>query len=52
MNDSHEILEAFSFKSKTKQKENQVWTSYDFILEKKLQESILNNCNKNRIIRK
>lgn len=46
MNDSHEILEAFSFKSKAKQKENQVWTSYDFILEKKLQESILNNCNK------
>lgn len=46
MNDSHEILEAFSFKSKTKQKENQVWTSYDFILEKKLQECIFNNCNK------
>lgn len=46
MNDSHEILEAFSFNSKTKQSENQVWSAYDLILEKKLQECISNNYSK------
>ena len=46
MNDSHEILEAFSFKSKKNQNENQVWTSYDSILEKKLQECFSNNQRK------
>ncbi|UPZ17010.1 lantibiotic dehydratase family protein [Flavobacterium humidisoli] len=40
MNDSHEILEAFSFKQKKDKNENQVWTSYDSILEKKLQECL------------
>ncbi|MDR7209333.1 lantibiotic dehydratase family protein [Flavobacterium piscis] len=46
MNDSHEILENFSFKSQKKQDENQIWTSYDAILEKKLQECFSNNHSK------
>ena len=43
MNDTHEILEKFSFKGKTKEEENQTWTDYDFIVEKKLRECILKN---------
>lgn len=43
MNDTHEILENFSFKGKTKEEENQIWTDYDFIVEKKLQECIFRN---------
>ncbi|RYJ39670.1 Lantibiotic dehydratase domain protein [Flavobacterium anhuiense] len=43
MNDSHEILETFSFKQKRDKNENQVWTTYDFILEKKLQECLSKN---------
>ncbi|MDQ6527694.1 lantibiotic dehydratase family protein [Flavobacterium sp. LHD-85] len=43
MNDSNEILEAFSFKQKKDKNENQVWTSYNFILEKKLQECLSKN---------
>ena len=43
MNDTHDILENFSFKSKIPEEENQPWTAYDFILEKKLQECILKN---------
>ncbi|TPG45261.1 lantibiotic dehydratase family protein [Flavobacterium pectinovorum] len=46
MNDSHEILEGFSFKQKKKKSENQIWNSYDFILEKKLQECFSNNQTK------
>lgn len=46
MNDSHEILEAFSFKKKNNKKENQIWTSYHSILEKKLQECISKNQEK------
>jgi hypothetical protein len=38
MNDSHEILEDFTFKLKKSKNETQTWTSCDFILEKKLQE--------------
>jgi hypothetical protein len=41
MNDSHEILDSFSFKPKKQKGKNQLWTSYDFILQKKLQECIL-----------
>lgn len=40
MNDSHEILENFSFKPKQIAKKNQVWTSLDFILQKKLHDCI------------
>jgi hypothetical protein len=42
MNDSHEILENFTFKSQKKSAETQNWTLYDTILEKKLQECLLN----------
>lgn len=45
MNDSHEILDQFSFKSKKSKGKNQLWTSYDFILQKKLQECILKREN-------
>lgn len=38
MNDSHEILEEFTFKRKKNKNETQSWTTYAFILEKKLQE--------------
>ncbi|WP_348811982.1 lantibiotic dehydratase family protein [Flavobacterium maritimum] len=40
MNDTHAILENFSFKSKTPQVENQPWTAYDFILEKKVKNCL------------
>jgi hypothetical protein len=43
MNDTHEILEQFSFKSKVQESVSQSWTSCDFIMEKKLQECILKN---------
>ncbi|WP_337965394.1 lantibiotic dehydratase family protein [uncultured Flavobacterium sp.] len=43
MSDSHEILEGFSFKQKKEKNENQIWNSYDLILEKKLQECFSNN---------
>lgn len=41
MNDIHEILEKFSIKSKGQEAENQSWTAYDFIIEKKLRECIV-----------
>ncbi|MCD9576287.1 lantibiotic dehydratase family protein [Flavobacterium soyae] len=40
MNDSHEILENFSFKSKKADEKNQIWTSIDLILQKKLHNCI------------
>ncbi|MBG6111999.1 hypothetical protein IWX84_002894 [Flavobacterium sp. CG_9.10] len=40
MNDTHDILEKFSIRSEIQDKENQPWSSYDFFLEKKLQECI------------
>ncbi|GAA6771468.1 lantibiotic dehydratase family protein [Flavobacterium sp. CGRL2] len=46
MNDSHEILEAFTFKRKKSKNETQSWTSYDSILEKKLQECLSKKKNK------
>ena len=47
MNDSHEILEGFSFNKQKKNKsKNQIWTSYHSILEKKLQECISKNQEK------
>ncbi|MBS7254037.1 lantibiotic dehydratase family protein [Flavobacterium branchiicola] len=46
MGDSHEILEEFSFTSKKKEIENQIWTPYDYILEEKLNESLSGNTKK------
>ncbi|SDI11749.1 Lantibiotic dehydratase, C terminus [Flavobacterium omnivorum] len=43
MNDTHEILEQFSFKSKAQESVIESWSSNDFILEKKLRECILKN---------
>lgn len=43
MNDTHEILEQFSFKSKVQESVIESWSSNDFILEKKLRECILKN---------
>jgi hypothetical protein len=43
MNDTHDILENFSFKSKVPEEENQTWTATDFVFQKKIQECILKN---------
>ena len=43
MNDTHEILEQFSFKSKVQESVSQSWSSFDFIMEKKLKECIFKN---------
>jgi lantibiotic biosynthesis protein len=43
MNDTHDILERFIFKNDTTEAVKESWTSYDFILEKKLQECIQKN---------
>ncbi|MDR6763862.1 hypothetical protein J2Y38_004086 [Flavobacterium sp. 2755] len=40
MNDSHEILENFLFKSKKTDQKNQVWNSIDLILQKKLHDCV------------
>jgi hypothetical protein len=42
MNDVHEILERFTFQNPTSKTENQSWSTYDYILEKKIQACILN----------
>ncbi|MBF4494634.1 lantibiotic dehydratase family protein [Flavobacterium sp. MR2016-29] len=41
MNDSHDILEFLSLKSKKTKTQNQTWTSYDFVLQKKLVDCML-----------
>ncbi|MGO4822467.1 MULTISPECIES: lantibiotic dehydratase family protein [unclassified Flavobacterium] len=41
MNDTHDLLDKFTFKSKSPNEESQTWTANDFILHKKLQESVL-----------
>jgi lantibiotic biosynthesis protein len=43
MNDTHDILERFTFKNKITASEKGFWTGLDFILEKKLQECIQKN---------
>lgn len=43
MNDVHEILERFTFPNSTSKTENQSWSDYDFIMEKKIQACILKN---------
>jgi hypothetical protein len=45
MNDTHEILEFLEFKNKETKDENHLWTSYDFVLQKKMQECILKSEN-------
>ncbi|MEO8516317.1 MAG: lantibiotic dehydratase family protein, partial [Flavobacterium sp.] len=42
-NDSHSILDKFSFQSISKKNETETWTEIDFILERKLQNAIQNN---------
>ena len=42
-NDSHSILEQFSFKQKINPIQNEVWTANDFILESKLQHCNMNS---------
>ncbi|OUL63853.1 lantibiotic dehydratase family protein [Flavobacterium sp. AJR] len=41
MNDVHDILERFSFQDSKPKIENQSWSAYDYIIEKKLQESVV-----------
>jgi lantibiotic biosynthesis protein len=43
MNDSHNLLEKFSFGVKTATETIQKWHNTDFVLEKKLQECLANN---------
>lgn len=43
MNDTHDILEKFFFKSKSSEEASQLWTPYDYILEKKLKASVVKN---------
>lgn len=45
LNDSNEILDNFTFKPKKQKAKNMSWTSYDFILQKKLFDCILNKEN-------
>lgn len=45
MNDTHEILDFLEFKNKKTKDENQLWTSYDFVLQKQMQECILKSEN-------
>ncbi|KRB59940.1 lantibiotic dehydratase family protein [Flavobacterium sp. Root186] len=45
LNDSHEILDNFSFKLKKQKTKNLSWTSYDFVLQKKLFDCISNKEN-------
>lgn len=40
MNDTHDLLEQFSFATKISEAKKQTWTDFDFILETKLQESL------------
>lgn len=42
MNDSHEILDYFSFKTEKQKTKTSSWTTYDSVLQKKLHECILN----------
>ncbi|WP_409417725.1 lantibiotic dehydratase family protein [Flavobacterium sp. PS2] len=41
MNDVHDILERFSFQGTKPKTENQSWSAYDYIIEKKLQEGVV-----------
>jgi hypothetical protein len=41
MNDTHDLLEQFSFATKISDEKKQNWNDFDFILETKLQESLL-----------
>ncbi|MEM8522752.1 lantibiotic dehydratase family protein [Flavobacterium sp. PL12] len=41
MNDTHDLLEKFSFKRKDSEAATQSWTAYDYVLEKKIKASVL-----------
>lgn len=41
LNDTHEILEKFSFRTKQSKEKKQIWTAVDFILQKKLHNCLL-----------
>ncbi|MDX6191268.1 lantibiotic dehydratase family protein [Flavobacterium sp. Fl-318] len=43
MNDTHEILENFSFRPKQSKEKKQIWTAFDYILQKKLHNCLFNN---------
>ncbi|MBC5837292.1 lantibiotic dehydratase family protein [Flavobacterium muglaense] len=43
MNDTYDLLEKFTFKSKTPNEDSQIWTANDFVLQKKLQECFSKN---------
>jgi hypothetical protein len=43
MNDTHDILDKFSFKRKGSEAATQSWTAYDYILEKKIKASVSKN---------
>lgn len=38
MNDTHDLLENFSFRTKPAKEKKQIWTDFDFILQKKLHD--------------
>ncbi|GAA3724367.1 MULTISPECIES: lantibiotic dehydratase family protein [Flavobacterium] len=38
MNDTHDLLENFSFRAKPAKEKKQVWTDFDFIMQKKLHD--------------
>lgn len=43
MNDTNEILENFSFKTKASKEKKQTWTEFDFVLQKKLHDCYIKN---------
>ena len=43
MNDSHDILDAFPFRNKSTPKTEESWTNFDYIIEKKLQDAVVQN---------
>ena len=43
MNDTHDLLDKFTFKSKIPNEDSQIWTANDFVLQKKLQECFSKN---------
>ncbi|WP_281322199.1 lantibiotic dehydratase family protein [Flavobacterium aestivum] len=43
MNDTHDLLDKFLFNSKIADDKNEIWTAFDSILEKKMQECLQKN---------
>ncbi|MET3026046.1 lantibiotic dehydratase family protein [Flavobacterium sp. UW10123] len=48
MNDTHDILENFSFRTKPAKEKKQIWTDFNFILQKKLHDCYI---GKEKVIR-